>query len=95
MGETKTYSIKNSLGYEVGVITTDFNDPVLAYAVETGAPIEELRRIGYSYVEIKPKNPKIEKIVGVLDNSDIVWTKYGADTKEELAQRILKGLEDQ
>jgi hypothetical protein len=37
---------------------------------------------------------KIKEIVQILDNSDIVWTRYGADTKESLAERILNKIEE-
>jgi len=40
------------------------------------------------------KSDKIKAVVSILDNSDIVWTKYGSDTKEALAERIMKRLED-
>lgn len=39
---------------------------------------------------LSPREQKLLEIIKILDNSDIVWTKYGADTKEALADRILK-----
>jgi hypothetical protein len=33
-------------------------------------------------------------VIQILSQSDIVWTKYGSDTKEALAERILKELEE-
>lgn len=33
-----------------------------------------------------------DKIIAILTNSDIVWTKYGGDTIEELAKRIVNKL---
>lgn len=35
---------------------------------------------------------QIEKIIAILENSDIVWTKYGSDTHRELAIRILNSV---
>lgn len=41
------------------------------------------------------KNEKIEKISKILEQSDIVWGRYGADTIEKLAQRIVEKLEEE
>jgi hypothetical protein len=37
---------------------------------------------------------KITKVVKILAQSDIVWGKYGYDTIQELAERIVKKLEE-
>ena len=37
---------------------------------------------------------KITKVVKILKQSDIVWGKYGNDTIQELAERIVKNLEE-
>ena len=37
---------------------------------------------------------KIKKIVSILEQSDIVWGKYGSDTIEELAKRIVSRLNE-
>ena len=34
----------------------------------------------------------LDAILNVLDYSDIVWTKYGSETKQDLALKILKAL---
>lgn len=36
---------------------------------------------------------KILKVVTILEQSDIVWSKYGSDTIQQLAERIVKQLE--
>ena len=33
---------------------------------------------------------KLAAIISILENSDSVWPKYGSDTIEEIAERILK-----
>ena len=38
---------------------------------------------------------KIKKIMSVLEQSDIVWGRYGTDTIEKLAERILKKLQEE
>lgn len=38
-------------------------------------------------------NPLQQRIQTILSQSDIVWGKYGNDTVEELARRILLALE--
>lgn len=35
-----------------------------------------------------------QAVIAILNQSDIVWTKYGSDTKEALAERILKRVEE-
>jgi hypothetical protein len=35
----------------------------------------------------------LAKIIATLEQSDIVWPRYGSDTIEELAKRILRELE--
>ncbi len=40
----------------------------------------------------KPKDKEQEKVESILSQSDIVWGKYGADTIEALAKRILASL---
>ena len=42
----------------------------------------------------KPKDPNQEKIESILSNSDIVWGRYGSDTIEELAKRILASIKN-
>lgn len=37
---------------------------------------------------------KLAKIIATLEHSDIVWSRYGCDTIEELAERILARLTD-
>ena len=37
---------------------------------------------------------KTKRIISILEQSDIVWGKYGADTIEELAKRIAKSTQD-
>lgn len=39
------------------------------------------------------KLEKIQKVVQILEGSDIVWGKYGVDTIPELAERIVTKLE--
>ena len=34
----------------------------------------------------------LKKVITRLDKSNIVWTKYGSQTKEELAKQILESL---
>jgi len=36
----------------------------------------------------------VAKIVSVLDSLDIVWTRYGTESKEELALKILKSISE-
>lgn len=38
---------------------------------------------------------QIKKVTAILEQSDIVWGRYGSDTIEELAKRIVKKLETQ
>lgn len=38
------------------------------------------------------ENEKILVIERILENSDIVWSRYGTETIEELAKRILNHL---
>jgi hypothetical protein len=33
-------------------------------------------------------NDKLNAIIAVLEQSDIVWTRYGSETIEELAKRF-------
>ncbi len=33
-----------------------------------------------------------QRTVGILEQSDIVWSKYGSETIEELAERIVAAL---
>jgi hypothetical protein len=33
-----------------------------------------------------------KKVVAILEQSDIVWSRYGSDTIEELADKIVKRL---
>lgn len=35
---------------------------------------------------------QIELVIKTLENSDIVWSRYGSDTIQELAERIMKAL---
>jgi len=35
-----------------------------------------------------------QAVIQILSQSDIVWTKYGHDTKEDLAARILRKIEE-
>jgi hypothetical protein len=45
------------------------------------------------YVKHKnSSNEQHEKIINVLSDSSIVWTKYGSETIEELAEKILRAL---
>lgn len=37
-------------------------------------------------------NEQIKKVVQILENSDIVWPKYGTDSINQLAERIVKQL---
>ena len=37
---------------------------------------------------------QLDTIKQLLENSDIVWTRYGSDTKQGLAERILNALSD-
>jgi hypothetical protein len=32
---------------------------------------------------------KLKHIIAILESSDIVWTRYGSETIQELAERIL------
>lgn len=41
------YIIYNSLGYECGSVETSSDNPVRSYAINTKAPYDELKRIGY------------------------------------------------
>ena len=34
-----------------------------------------------------------QKILAILQDSDIVWPRYGSDTPEKLAERILRAVE--
>lgn len=45
--------------------------------------------------EIKTSETQREKIAHVLVNSDIVWTKYGSETIEQLTEKIVKVLTNQ
>jgi hypothetical protein len=36
----------------------------------------------------------VSKIVSILDYSDIVWTRYGTESKEELALKILESISE-
>jgi hypothetical protein len=36
----------------------------------------------------------IETIVTILEDSDIVWTRYGTETMQELALKILKAIKE-
>jgi hypothetical protein len=38
---------------------------------------------------------KIEKTIAILESSDIVWGRYGADTIERLAERIVNATEEE
>lgn len=40
----------------------------------------------------KPKSEDQEKVEAILSQSDIVWGKYGSDTIENLAARIVAKL---
>jgi len=42
-----------------------------------------------------PKDKDLAKIISVLENSDCVWTKYGSDTIEGLAAKIVKRLKEE
>jgi hypothetical protein len=42
--------------------------------------------------ETKVSETQREKIAHALANSDIVWTKYGSETIEELAEKIMTAL---
>ena len=35
-----------------------------------------------------------QAVIQILSQSDIVWPKYGDDTKEDLAARILRKIEE-
>lgn len=35
-----------------------------------------------------------KKIESILSSSDIVWVRYGSDTISELAERIVKAVEE-
>lgn len=37
---------------------------------------------------------KCEKVANILEQSDIVWGRYGSDTITELAARIVNKLEE-
>jgi len=37
---------------------------------------------------------KVKKAIAILENSDIVWSRYGTDTIEKLAERITNALQD-
>lgn len=43
-------------------------------------------------IEPKLKSPEQSAIEQILSDSDIVWSKYGSDTIEALAQRIVDRL---
>jgi hypothetical protein len=40
-------------------------------------------------------NEKIEAVVKILASSDIVWSKYGNDTIQELAERIIQKVNEE
>jgi hypothetical protein len=48
--------------------------------------------------EIEEQRTRVEKsanqarVEQILENSDIVWGRYGSDTIEELAEKIVKAL---
>ncbi len=35
------------------------------------------------------KEEKLKQIISILESSDIVWTRYGSETIQELAEKIL------
>ena len=35
-----------------------------------------------------------QKIIDILNYSDIVWTRYGSESVEELAEKILKAIKN-
>lgn len=37
---------------------------------------------------------KVQKIIAILQYSDIVWPRYGSETVEELARKIVSKLEE-
>lgn len=36
---------------------------------------------------------KVQKVIAILQYSDIVWPRYGSETVEELARKIVNRLE--
>ena len=39
-------------------------------------------------------NDKLNAIIAILEQSDIVWTRYGSETIQELAKKILNKVEE-
>jgi len=35
------------------------------------------------------KEEKLKQIISILESSDIIWTRYGSETIQELAEKIL------
>jgi len=35
------------------------------------------------------KEEKLKQIISILESSDIVWTRYGSESIQELAEKIL------
>lgn len=48
----------------------------------------------FSYETETPKSKKLREVEIILSQSDIVWGRYGTDTIEKLAQRIISSLQD-
>lgn len=40
------------------------------------------------------KEEKLKIIISALEQSDIVWPRYGSETIKELAEKILKSIEE-
>ena len=40
------------------------------------------------------KEEKLKQIISILESSDIIWTRYGSETIQELAKKILNKVEE-
>lgn len=63
--------------------------------LDSGTSLDAVGR-GESEVELENPivdDPRLAKIVLILEYSDIVWTKWGSDTIEGLARKILTALD--
>ena len=39
------------------------------------------------------KEEKLKQIISILESSDIIWTRYGSESIQELAEKILNKVE--
>lgn len=40
------------------------------------------------------KEEKLKRIISILERSEIVWTRYGSETIQQLAEKILNKVEE-